>query len=154
MQPSCSVVFVFGGAPELRRWHGCGCSLVTAAALRALDESPALAPCMVPKGSASPATYVPVSCSLPLLVLEGSCLRARRPPACRSQQWRPCATTCAFGPGAHVTRVVFPLLVLHVRAQASPWQPANKSLQRILVNVAKIHDHKYVSRVARLVLCS
>lgn len=95
-----------------------------------------------------------VSCSRPLPVREGSCLVARRHPVCLSQHARPYAATRTLHPSAHVTCTSQSLLGLLVRAHASPWQPANNSLQRTLGNVAKIREYHRMFRVVKVVQVS
>ncbi len=134
------------GAGELGRWHGCGRSQVSLVSrtwthpgalapylclwarrhtrrVRAglLFTSPTGAAGLVLLGSASPRALV--------TALSSVCPDAYRFPQRARQVHLP------------------PLRVPYVRAHAAPWQPANKSLELTLVNVAQKHVFPYVARV-------
>ncbi len=126
-------------AAQLERWHGCGCSQVNFML----------------------SAVVPARCHHP----RTRCRSARRLSSCagRSHVHFPYLYSRARRRGFGVLRFAGRRVLVHVplpvlpapartsrspatptcatRARrASPWQPANKSLQRTLANVAKIHS--------------
>ncbi len=148
-----TLVHLSWSAPEFKRWHGCGCSRVTTAyripvlnltpsphvAARALGVSLAIRTNLA-FTSPTPAEGLGVTGSASACLLVASSLSVCHCPSTLPRRAR------------HVEHI--PTFVPHVRARASRRQPANKSLQRTLGNVAFFRLPNHVLRVGKPVLWS